>query len=95
MIQAISKLYIKEGQAQDFIDVFRDMLEPTRKEHGCQQFEIFKDEQDDSILFVLEKWEADNQFSNHINTEHFERIYPKLENLMTQEADINICESVQ
>jgi len=95
MIQAISKLFVKEGQSQEFADIFKEMIKPTREEQGCIQFEIFKDEQDDSMLFVLEKWETDDQFSNHINTEHFERVYPKLENLMSREADVNICECMQ
>jgi len=94
MIQGISKLFIKEGHTQEFIDIFLEIIEPTRKEQGCLQFEIFGDVVEESILFVLEKWETYDQFGDHINTEHFNRIYPMLECLMIQEADITVCEKL-
>lgn len=94
MVQVFSKLYIKDGKTNEFTNVFNEMIDPTLNEDGCLQFEILKVDEDESQLFVLEKWATDEGFSNHINTEHFERVVPRLEKLMARDADVNICRLV-
>lgn len=94
LVHVVSRLHIKTDKRNEFISIFSGLVEPTHKEVGCLQYELLTDDEDDSVLIVLETWETSAQFSNHINTEHFEAIYPKLEVLMTKEADVHICERV-
>lgn len=91
MIQAISKIYVKEDQIDKFVEVFEGMIEPTKKEKGYIQYEMYQDEENPALLIVLEQWETKEDFDNHLKSEHFERIVPKMTEFMTKETELNLC----
>ncbi|MCY6370589.1 putative quinol monooxygenase [Clostridium ganghwense] len=94
MLQTVSKIYVKEEQINEFVEVFKGMIEPTKKEKGCIQYEMYQDEEKPSTLIVLEQWECREDFDNHMKSEHFERIAPKMSEYMTKETEINLCYKV-
>lgn len=91
MLQTVSKIYVKEDQIDEFVEVFKGMIEPTKKEKGCIQYEMVQDEENPTILIVLEQWESREDFDNHMKSEHLGRIAPKMHEFMTKEAEVNLC----
>ncbi|WBW97264.1 putative quinol monooxygenase [Oceanirhabdus sp. W0125-5] len=91
MLQTISKIYVKEDQVDEFVEVFKGMIEPTKKEKGYIQYEMYQDEENPALLIVLEQWENKEDFDNHLKSEHFERIVPKMSKFMTKETELNLC----
>lgn len=94
MLQTVSKIYVKEDQINEFIEVFRGMVDPTKKENGCIQYEMYQDEENPSTLIVLEQWGSRDDFDNHMKSEHLERILPKMGEFMRKEAEANLCYKV-
>lgn len=91
MLQVISKIYVKEEKIHEFVEVFKEMIEPTKKEKGYIQYEMYQDEENPALLIVLEQWETRENFDNHLKSEHFERIVPKMTVFMTKETEVNLC----
>jgi len=91
MLEAVSKLFAKEDKIDELISVFKEMIEPTKKEKGYILYEMYQDEQDPSILIVLEQWETKEDFDNHCISEHFERIVPRMVSCMAKQSDVNTC----
>ena len=91
MLQTVSKLYVMEDRVDEFLEVFKGMIEPTQKEKGYIEYEMYQDEEDPSLLIVLEKWESKEDFDNHLKSEHFDKIVPKMVKLMRKEGELNIC----
>ena len=46
MIQTISKMSVKEDKVDEFIELFKEMIGPTKDEKGCIQYEMYQDEED-------------------------------------------------
>lgn len=90
MIQTVSKLYVMENKINEFLEVFKGMIEPTQKEKGYIEYEIYQDEEDPALLIVLEKWESKEDFDNHLQSEHFNKIVPEMVKLMRKEGELNI-----
>ncbi|QZY56191.1 putative quinol monooxygenase [Crassaminicella profunda] len=91
MLQVVSKIYVKEDQIDEFVEVFKGMVEPSRKEEGCIQYEMYQDEENPRIFIVLEQWKTKEDFDQHFKTEHFERIVPKMSEFMIKETEMNLC----
>lgn len=91
MVKVVSKMKIKEDKVDTFIDLFKEMIEPTKQEEGCVQYEMYRDEDVPSILVAVEKWETRAAFDNHLVSDHFEKIGPAMMELMDGESDITIC----
>ncbi|GLI54550.1 antibiotic biosynthesis monooxygenase [Propionigenium maris DSM 9537] len=91
MIQTVSKLYVMEDKINEFLEVFKGMIEPTQKEKGYIEYEIYQDEEDPALLIVLEKWESKEDFDNHLQSKHFNKIVPEMVKLMRKEGELNIC----
>lgn len=94
MVKVISRMKVKEDKGDTFIDLFKEMVEPTQKEEGCIQYEMYRDEDRPSILVVVERWETRDAFDHHLLTEHFEKIVPAMWELMDGEPDITICRRI-
>lgn len=94
MVQTISKLYAKEDKVDEFIEVFKEMIPPTKEEEGCIQYEMYQDEEEPSLLIVLEQWATKEAFDGHLETDHFKRIVPRMTELMAKESEFNLCRKV-
>ena len=91
MIEAVSKLFAKEDKIDELISVFKEMIEPTKKEKGYILYEMYQDEKNPSTLIVLEQWETKEDFDNHCISGHFERIVPRMVSCMAKQSEVNIC----
>jgi quinol monooxygenase YgiN len=94
MVKVISKTKVKADKVDAFIDLFKEMVEPTGKEEGCIQYEMYRDEDEPSILVAVEKWETRTAFDRHLLTDHFKRIVPAMSELMDGETDMIICRRI-
>lgn len=90
MIQVISKIFVMEEKVEDFVDLFKLMIKPTLEERGCIQYEMYQDQDDYKVLIVIEQWEDKECFDNHLSSEHFKEIGPKMTKLMSKDTELNI-----
>ena len=90
MIKVVAKNFAKEDKIDEIIELSKELVEITRKEKGCIKYEMYQDEQDATILTMIEEWENKEALEEHLKSEHFNRIVPRMGKLMLKEADINI-----
>lgn len=77
-MKIIVRQFVKEGMAQNYIDLFKGMIEPTRKEKGCIIYELLQDEKDPHILTINEEWESQEVLDKHFEMPYFKEIIPQL-----------------
>ncbi|MBU5591645.1 antibiotic biosynthesis monooxygenase [Clostridium sp. MSJ-4] len=90
MIKVVAKNFAKEDKIDEIIELSKELVEITRKEKGCIKYEMYQDEQDATILTMIEEWENKEALEEHLKSEHFNRIVPRMGKLMLKEADMNI-----
>lgn len=94
MVQTISKMIVKKDKVNDFISIFKEMIESTKNEEGYIQYEMYQDEENPALLIVLEQWDSREDFDKHLKSEHFERIVPRMSELIVGKTDVNITHIV-
>jgi quinol monooxygenase YgiN len=60
---------------KDFIEIVRNellkLIEPTRKEDGCIEYNLHQDNEDPAIFIFYETWESLACLEQHMETDHF------------------------
>ena len=68
---AIATLIAKPGQ-QDLLEQgLRALVEPSRAEVGCSQYDLHRDLADPQIFYVIEHWASEEILQAHNASAHF------------------------
>jgi len=79
--KVIATLIAKPGQQDTLEQLLRGLLEPTRAEAGCQQYDLHQDLQHPETFYMLERWNDDAALDAHDQSAH-------IQNFRTQAADV-------
>lgn len=70
-ITVIAKVIAKKGSEDIVKSELLKLIEPTRKESGCIEYNLHRDNEDPSVFIFYETWESLACLESHMNTEHF------------------------
>lgn len=73
----------EEKNRKLLIDLATELTELSLHDTGCVAYDIFSSETVDNHLMICETWKTREDLENHMKSEHFRRIVPRLEELGT------------
>ncbi|MBA1430036.1 MULTISPECIES: putative quinol monooxygenase [Pseudomonas fluorescens group] len=68
----IATLIAKPGQQATLETLLRGLLEPTRLEPGCEQYDLHQDLQHPETFYMLERWSDDAALADHDQSAHIQ-----------------------
>lgn len=90
MLRVTARNVVSKGKVGEFLETVKPLIEATRKEEGCMQYELHRDLGNENILTFLEIWESKERLDAHMETSHFKEAIPKLGALCDEEIDVNV-----
>lgn len=90
MIIVTAKCILKDHKKEEFKIIAQKLIEETNKENGCISYDLYEDINDENIVSFIEQWTDKEALENHMNTEHFKTICPKLGELQIKDSIINV-----
>lgn len=78
MVCVVAKFLLKDGMYDKALEVVTPLVEETRKEAGCVQYDFAKSNAEKNVVVMLEAWESQNALDVHSQTEHFTKYVPQL-----------------
>lgn len=84
MIRVIATFMLESKNVQEAIELATELVESTRKEYGCVQYDLLQAEEAPSQLVILEGWETQADLDAHEASEHFTNLVPQLAALCLQ-----------
>lgn len=94
MIKVVAKFFVNQNKIEEFLKLCKELIENTRKENGCIKYELFEDNTKSTIFSIIEEWENMEVLESHFASEHFTKIIPQLEILVTQQIEVNIYKQI-
>ena len=82
MIRIAAKLTVRADACEEFEKSVRELIELTRAEEGNHGFTIARSVENPQLYCFFEAWGSQEALEQHLNSEHFLRISPKLDALM-------------
>ncbi len=78
MINVIASIYVKDGQLDKFIEIFKSNIPAVLGEKGCIEYiptvdmptELPPQELNKNVVTVIEKWESIEDLMAHLSSEH-------------------------
>jgi len=94
MVKVIAKFFVKEDKVEEFLKLAGELVEKSRKEVGCANYNLVQDVNNHQILIMLEEWESAAILNTHMASAHFTTIIPKMSLLQYQKEEITVCKTV-
>ena len=94
MVKVIAKFFVKEDKVEEFLKLAGELVEKSRKEAGCANYNLVQDVNNQQILIMLEEWENAAILKTHMASAHFTTIIPKMSLLQYQKEEITVCKTV-
>ncbi|WP_166221024.1 putative quinol monooxygenase [Pseudomonas atagonensis] len=69
---AIATLIAKPGQQDTLEHALRALVEPSRAEEGCSQYDLHRDLADPQVFYVIEHWASEAILQAHNASAHFQ-----------------------
>lgn len=90
MIIVLAKIVSKENTLNNIIKEANTLINATRNESGCIEYNLHKSLENKNKLVFVEKWEDENSLKSHLETEHFKVFGNSINDFLVKDVDISI-----
>lgn len=89
MITVVAKSNIRLETKQQYIKIANELIKETRKEKGNISYRLYEDVSNHNIMTFIEQWEDKESLDIHMNSNHFKKLVPKLNELREGKSEVN------
>lgn len=90
MIIVLAKVTSKDGMEDKIINEAKTLIEATRAEKGCIEYNLYNPIDSENILLFVEKWETKEFLESHIKQDHFIKFGSAIEDYLAKDLDISV-----
>lgn len=74
-------LHFRPGKREEFVAIYREGAEATRKEPGCVFYEYGLSETDPDAMIIMECFASEEAHAEHLQQPHFKKVWAAFERL--------------
>ena len=78
----IARIEAKTGKIDLVKAALLKLIEPTRKEEGCLQYDLHQDTENPEVFFFFENWVSRELWQTHMNNVHLKEYMEEAEDLV-------------
>lgn len=79
----VSLLIEDESRRKPLIEAATELIELSLRDKGCVDYDLYASTTEDDRYLIYETWETEEDLKKHMESDHFKRIVPRLEELAT------------
>lgn len=87
-VRVVARVIALPEKVEELKAALRELIEPTRQEAGCIQYELLQNQSDPTDFNFVEEWNSNDAINAHLDSAHIEVIDSKLDGLVAAELDI-------
>lgn len=93
MLIVLAKVTAKSGMADNIINESKAIIEATRAEEGCIEYNLYKSTEEENVLSFIEKWESKEFLESHLKQQHFIDFGSAIEDFLAKDLEISVYSS--
>ena len=93
-ITVVATFQAKPGKAEELKKSLLTLVEPTRREAGCINYDLHQLPEDPDKFLFHENWTSRAHLDAHLKNAHIQMLLPRLEELCMGLPDIKIWEKI-
>lgn len=94
MLKLIAEDFIDPTKIEIVLPLYQELVEETRKEVGCINYELCHDLKNPGHFIFVEEWQDYDALDAHVTSEHFQRLVPQIDAYRIQEGRFTHMEPV-
>jgi quinol monooxygenase YgiN len=84
----IAFIRAKHGRSEELGRHLLDLVEPSRSEPGCINYDVHRSADDPALWFVYENWRSNDDLAAHFTLPHMQSFIAALPELLEGELDL-------
>jgi len=93
MLIVLAKITAKNGMVNNILNESKAIIEATRGEEGCIEYNLYNPIDSENTLLFVEKWESKESLESHIKQQHFIDFGSAIENYLAKDLEISVYSS--
>ena len=70
----LARMHVREKKRNEFLKIMAESAKKTRKEYGCEQFEIYQHLEDNCAFSFFGLWSSPNDFKEYLKSDEFSMV---------------------
>lgn len=87
-IRVIAHIKALPDHVSEVQQILMTLIEPTRKEPGCIQYQLYQNLADKTDFTFVEEWENNSFIDVHLQSAHLAKVITQISGLLATSADI-------
>jgi quinol monooxygenase YgiN len=93
-LTVVARIKAKFGKEEEVKKELKALIEPTRSESGCINYDLHQAPDDPSLFMFLENWKTKEDLDKHMETPHFKAWRVKGEGLLDGPPDVTLWRTI-
>lgn len=93
-VTVIAQLKAAEGKENELKEMLLNLIEPSRNDDGCINYDLHQSEDDSTLFMFHENWASKELLDKHLATPHLQDFIKKSEGLLAKPMDVSLWEKI-
>jgi len=94
MLAVIAKIKVKDGKADELVQLLKDILPSVKQEEGTLYYTVNRDRADPNMVVVVEKYKDDTAFGVHSASPQLAELFGKAQALVDGDMELIMMDEV-
>ncbi len=94
-ITVLALIKAKDGKEEQLGQVLESLIEPTRREECCINYDLHRREDDQSVFMFYENWRSKKAWEEHMETDHLKGFKAQAGELLAEAPAVTVWEMVE
>lgn len=93
-VTVVATVHAKAGREEEMKRELLALIEPTRSESGCINYDLHQAVDDPSVFMFYENWRSKEDLDKHLETSHFKAWREKGEGLLAGPSAVTLWQII-
>lgn len=93
-LTVMARFKAKSGQEEIVLDELSALLDPTRQEDGCIQYDLHRSMDDPGVFVFYESWKSQKDLEQHLAMPYLQALLGKVDELFDEAPQIDLLEKL-
>ena len=91
-VTVLARIKAKPGLEQQVAEALTALVQPTRSEAGCINYDLHQSFDDKTLFMLYENWTSKKDLDEHLNMPYLRTFLSKAEDVLAQPVEITLWE---
>ncbi len=93
-ITVVARFRAKAGMEEDLKKLLLALIEPSRFDEGCINYDLHQAIDDPTLFIFYENWQSKQQLDDHSTTSHIRHFREKAADLLAQAPELTLLNKI-